>query len=129
MAFLAGKALSDMGLVGETHVSGKVVYPHPGHRLTFIPIGLEVLDLRLLGRGDLVAAHAKPDRGDPGDRGPLRVRVTKLARDLVVPAMDFVAERDRLSRDFGGMDEDIEKNEESSKDDAGKDSVVNLSTA
>ncbi len=68
MAFLAGKALSDMGLVGKTHVPGEVVYPHPRHRLIFVPIGLEVLDLRLLGRGDLMAAHAHPDRGDPGDR-------------------------------------------------------------
>src|SRR5947208_3854695 len=96
----------DVTLVRELDEPRHLVDAGPRHRSALLPVCPELLDLllqlRVLGRDDLVAAHAAPDRRHPGVGGAPGVGVTVLAVDLEVAGVDPVAEEYRLPGAFGG---------------------------
>ena len=65
---LTGESILDVGPVLK---EDKVRHPgdlRPGDRPIAIPVTLQFLNLRFIGRRDLVAAHAELDRGHARDR-------------------------------------------------------------
>src|SRR5207245_10609915 len=78
---------------------------HPRHRLALTRVLGELLDLGLVGRGDLVTAHAARDGGQARVLGAARVSVTVLAVDLVLLDVRAVRAVDRLCgrRGDGGL--------------------------
>lgn len=96
MAGLADDVRPYMRHMRERHEIGLTEDLDPGDLLLPVPIPLELLDLRPVGSGDLVASHAELDRRHPRDGGPSRVRMTVQTRDLIAPCVDLVAESDGL---------------------------------
>src|SRR5688572_21765010 len=92
----------DVAHVGEAHEPGERMDAHPLRRLALAPRVPNSLDLRLMRRrraaDQLMAAHARLERGNPGlARDRCRVMAVH-AGDLVLSRMDVVAEKDRLAR-------------------------------
>src|SRR5215467_8485307 len=102
MAALALESRADVRLVGEVRELRQLVHAHPRDRFLLRVVLGELLDLGLVRRGDLVAAHAALDRGKPGVLRASRVAVTVLAIDLVGADVNAVREVDGLNRRFRG---------------------------
>jgi hypothetical protein len=96
VARLTGDASRDMPFMIESGELGQLMHPHPGDRFLLIPVGLEFLDLSIVGRHGVVAPDTSLDRGHAGHRGPARAIVTEKTIDLKIPSMDLVAEGDGL---------------------------------
>ena len=86
----------NMRPVLEEHKIRHRSYFDPLDRSLLIPVILQLLDFRLVRRGNLMTTHAALDRRDTRHTGAPGVTVTVLASDLVFSRVDLVAESDRL---------------------------------
>src|SRR5437667_33270 len=68
----------------------------PRHLLAAFVVAGELLDLGAVGPHDLVAAHARRDRGKVRDRRARRAGVAVEAVHAQLPGVDLVAVVDRL---------------------------------
>ncbi len=100
MTFLALETGLYMTLVREVNEVRDVVYLYPRYRLTIFPVGGQLEDLRTIANTGhrIVTSHAFADAGDAGNRRPICIDVTVLARNLVVRCMHCVTEFDGLDR-------------------------------
>src|SRR6267142_1075453 len=99
---LALEARADMRLVRKVRELRQLVHADPGNRLFLRVILGDLLDLRLVGAGDLVTSHATLDRRKSRVLGTPRVAVTILAVDLVGADVDVVRKIDGLDRGLRG---------------------------
>jgi len=70
----------------------------PLNRLLLIPMVLDLLNLRLIRRSNLVTAHASFHRRDAGYRSAAGIGVAVLAAYFKIPGVNLVAEIDGLLR-------------------------------
>src|SRR5262249_34126076 len=105
MTRLAAEPGTDVRLVRKVRELRQLVDAHPRHRLALTRVLGELLDLGLVGRRDLVTAHAARDGGQARVLRAARVSVTVLAVDLVLLDVRTVREVDRLRgrRGDGGL--------------------------
>src|SRR6267142_2599769 len=99
---LALEARADVRLVRKVRELRQLVHADPGDRLFLRVILGDLLDLRLVGAGDLVTSHATLDRWKSRVLGAPRVAVTILAVDLVGADVDVVRKIDGLDRGLRG---------------------------
>src|SRR5438034_8200745 len=105
MTRLAAAPGTELRVVGKMRERRQLVDTHPRHRLALPRVLGELLDLGLVGRGDLVTAHAAREGGQARVLAAARVSVTVLAVDLVLLDVRAVGEVDRLrgGRGDGGL--------------------------
>src|SRR5439155_10011568 len=102
MTALALEARADVRLVREVRELRQLVHAHPGDWLLLRVVLGDLLDLRLVGSGDLVAPHAALDGRKARVLRAARVAVAVLAVDLVGADMDVVRKVDGLRRGLRG---------------------------
>ena len=100
VTFLAREPCLDVPLMGKVNKIWKIVHFDPRNRLTILPEGGELQNLRTLADAGyrFVTSHTFADAGDAGNRRPVRIDVTVLARNLVVRCVHHVTEFDWLNR-------------------------------
>ena len=102
MAFLAGNSAVNMALMIKQHVFGYIIDFYPGCRRIGVKVFVFLFYPGMIGDNIFVAMQAFFNRGNSGMIGIGHERVAVLALDLLDPAVDIMAERDRLFRpDFG----------------------------
>jgi hypothetical protein len=97
VAFSALDPFGDVRRVVKVDEVRNVVYSEPCDRFFLLELSAETNDLRLVGGNQLVTAHAKALRRNSRGRRAPYAAVTVLTGDLVLPGMDLMAKRDRLS--------------------------------
>ena len=103
VAFLTGNFTVDMALVVKQHVLGHIIYFDPGGRRIGVKIFVFLFDPGMVGDNIFVAVQTFFDCRDSRMIGIGHIRVTVLTLDLFDPAVDSVAERDRLLRSDGAV--------------------------
>ena len=95
---LAGDAFSDVALVREVDVIGKLVHANPLNGFAFDISLADFLNPRTIRLHDAMAVHADVQRGNRRMPRALHVCVAVHAGDVIHASMKFVAKRDRLLR-------------------------------
>ena len=98
VAFLAGDVLPNMRLMIEIDEVWKDIYLCPPNRHLLIPGFADLLNLGFRGSNKLVASDAGLHRRNHGSFSPACTAVAVLAVHLIVPCVNLMAERDRLTR-------------------------------
>lgn len=98
VTLLAIKACSDVLLVCEVHVVGKIVDFGPFDWFVVVVFLCQLFDRFEIDTSQSVTSHARVGRRNTGGRCFSRARVTVLAWDLSVARMILVTELNRLRR-------------------------------
>ncbi len=90
---------TDVRCMVESNMCGrlKAVYTLPGHILSAIAVGFELLNLRLIGGDCLMTGHAQADAGNPCV-GPLVDTGMAIGALQSLLEMNLMRERNRLNR-------------------------------
>lgn len=109
VAFLAGDVAVNMPLMIEQHMFGHIVDFNPRRWRVGVKILVFLFYPGVLGNNILVTVQALFHRRHTGMIGISHIGMTVLALDLFDPAVDIMAERDRLSRSDASLRPRIEK--------------------
>ncbi len=98
MTLLALQIRLDMPFMREMHKIRHVIHLDPWNRLLISVILGDLYDLGRVGGNRYVTAHAFFDRGYARRWRPGGINMAVLARNFVIPGMNFMTEFDRLHR-------------------------------
>ena len=98
VTFGAGNFAVDVALMVKQHVLGHIIKLYPGRWRVGVKVFVFLFDPGMIGDDIVMAVQTFFHRWDSGMIGIGHVGVAVLALNLFHPAVDIVAERDRLLR-------------------------------
>ena len=100
VTFLTRQSCLDVPLMREVNKIGNIVHFNPRYGFTIFPVGGQLQNFRPFTDAGykFVTSNTFAHAGDAGDRRPVRIVVTVLARNLIVCRMYLVTKIDWLNR-------------------------------
>ncbi len=98
MAFFTSDPFGDMPTMVEIDKIGHIVDPNPFKRISLFNQCLHFLNVRAVRFDQRMTIHASLHARNRSDARFVNAGVTILARDIQIPRMELVAERNRLCR-------------------------------